>query len=73
MESEELGEVLEAVDYYLTGRHTNSGLTGRNDLWGFSGIKGEGESRRNREVAKASLQVLSTRVEEECDSPQRPS
>ena len=44
MESEELGEVLEAVSYYLNGRHTNSGLTGRNDLWGFSGIKGE-ESR----------------------------
>ena len=28
----------------INGRHTNSGLTGRNDLWGFSGIKGE-ESR----------------------------
>ena len=37
-------KVLEAVSYYLNGRHTNSGLTGRNDLWGFSGIKGE-ESR----------------------------
>ena len=35
--------------------------------------EGRGESRRNREDAKASLQVLSTRVEEECDSPQRPS
>ena len=28
----------------ITGRHTNSGLHGRNDMWGFSGIKGE-ESR----------------------------